>query len=102
MQAREQRRAKAGQLASKRRVSRRPRKSLFGGKQIPPLLTRQIAYVMIAISVGASWWMAGTGSVPFPVAVGITILAVIRLLIVRREDRLEAQNSGAQNVCSLN
>lgn len=47
-----------------------------------------IAYVMIGSAVIASYFLT-----PIPVAIGLTILALIRFWIIRREEKKEEKNA---------
>jgi hypothetical protein len=62
--------------------------------RVPPAILQTIAYCIIAIAVVLSWFMT-----PIPVAVGFTILAVIRIGIAVREARREAANLEAAEQC---
>ena len=66
--------------------------------KMPPHVTRRVAYVIIGISVLLSWLVT-----PLPVAIGLTILAVVRLGLVFREERKERANPSSENgVCTTN
>lgn len=66
--------------------------------KLPPHVTRRVAYVIIGISVLLSWAVT-----PMPVAVGMTILAAVRLWLVFREERKEKTTlSSEKSVCTTN
>lgn len=66
--------------------------------KMPPHLTRRVAYVIIGISVLLSWFVT-----PLPIAIGMTILAAVRLWIVFREERQEkAALSSEKSACTTN
>lgn len=52
---------------------------------------RYIAIAMIGAAVVFSYVLAFQGKLPFPVAVGLTVLAVARTLIWHREYRRESK-----------
>ena len=63
--------------------------SRFGNvPRVPAHIVRRIAFIMIGLSVLLSYFLT-----PLPVAGGITILAVARLWIVRREERREESST---------
>ena len=63
--------------------------------KLSPKIRRNIAYVMIGGAVLASYFLT-----PIPVAVGLTILAVIRFWIVRREEKKEERLAAAVSAFS--
>ncbi len=64
----------------------------------PPHVTRRVAYVIIGLSVLLSWFVT-----PLPIAIGMTILAAVRLWIVFREERKErAAPASKKSVCTTN
>ena len=66
--------------------------------KLPPHVTRRVAYVIIGLSVLLSWLVT-----PLPIAIGLTILAAVRLWIVFREERKEqAAAPSEKSVCTTN
>jgi hypothetical protein len=63
---------------------------------IPPKVMRTVAYGIIATSVILSWFIT-----PTPVAVGITLLALIRVGIAVREERNQQAGDETGDVCSV-
>ena len=53
-------------------------------REIPPHITRAVAYIVIGIAVLGGWLIT-----PVPVAIALTILAVIRIWIYQREVKRE-------------
>ena len=66
--------------------------------KMPPHVTRRAAYVIIGLSVLLSWLVT-----PLPVAIGLTILAAVRLWVFFREERNEkAAPASEKSVCTTN
>jgi len=65
--------------------------------RLPAVIRRNVAFGMIGTAAFASYFLA-----PLPIAVGLTILAAVRILIFLREERKEAQTQREQmtTVCS--
>jgi hypothetical protein len=68
---------------------------------IPPAVLQKIAFCIIGTAVVLSWFMT-----PIPIAVGFTIVAVIRVGVAVREARKEAANQDGERcdksrVCSV-
>ncbi|HLK60772.1 MAG TPA: hypothetical protein VKU00_29685 [Chthonomonadaceae bacterium] len=61
--------------------------------QLSARWTRSIAYIMIGLAVIAGWWLT-----PVPIAIGLTILAAIRLWILWREEKKEQAKVQTQGV----
>jgi hypothetical protein len=70
--------------------SREPARAL-----VSAALRRNIAFAMIGIAVVASYFIT-----PLPVAIGMTVLAAIRLWIVWREERKDRLDTAAVPPCS--
>ena len=66
--------------------------------KMPPHLTRRVAYIIIGLSVLLAWFVT-----PLPIAIGMTILAAVRLWIVFREERqAKAAPASEKSACTTN
>jgi len=70
--------------------------------RVPAAVVQKIAFCMIGMAVILSWFMT-----PIPIAVGFTVVAVIRIILAVREARREAANGESDErvdksgVCSV-
>ena len=65
-------------------------------RTLPPHILRYVAFTMIALSVVGSFLLT-----PPPVAVSITVLAVVRMWVWQREVKREQVATQPQDICTL-